>query len=66
MARSSPILDHFAETAREAPAAAPVQVSDPQLEAPVGRAGAALGFPAIHTGRPFALVTKITAAKSLL
>jgi protease I len=36
------ILDHFAETAPEAPAAAPGQVSDPQLDSPVGWAVAAL------------------------
>lgn len=36
------ILDHFAGTASEAPAAAPGQVSDPQLNSPVGWAVAAL------------------------
>ena len=35
------ILDHFAETAPQAPAAA-AQVSDPQLDSPVGWAVAAL------------------------
>jgi DJ-1/PfpI family len=68
------ILDHFAETAPEAPAAEPGQVSDPQLDAPVGWAvaAAALGSQDIHTGRPCrsdgrcAPVTEITTAKSLL
>jgi protease I len=36
------ILDHFANTAPEAPAAAPAQESDPQLNSPVGWAVAAL------------------------
>ena len=36
------IIDHFANTAPEAPAAAPAQVSDPQLNSPVGWAIAAL------------------------
>jgi protease I len=36
------ILNHFENTAAEAPAAAPGQVSDPQLNSPVGWAVAAL------------------------
>jgi protease I len=36
------ILDHFAGTAAEEPAAAPGKVSDPQLNSPVGWAIAAL------------------------
>lgn len=66
------ILDHFAETAPEAPAAAG-QVSDPQLDSPVGWAVAALrwaprpSIPGALAGlMAGALVTKITAAQSLL
>jgi protease I len=36
------ILDHFSKTAAATPAVAPVQISDPQLDAPIGWAVAAL------------------------